>query len=290
MDLRKRREHSVEKLPLGTIRTRQQKRADGSRFKVRVIKLSNRGRGDQKWRSYARWLWAQHHGPVPAGKRVLHKDGDTMNDRLANLILGTASDALYLHCHMDAERSAAQLRRAHAGCAQRNREVGFLRRSTEILPSLWYPVDVDRRFIVNDPRRSRRMIYAGAAINGRGFLGWCLGWPELPGLEAAILAILSDGAFRKTRQLCIDLAAVLLRYGLGTPQVPAIRSACCVLRRRGMLAGMRGAYRIVEACLAARGDIFPYVAVRGVSLIDGDQYRGFELGATASASPFGEAQ
>lgn len=44
--------------------------------------------GDYKANVYADKLaWILHHGPVPAGARVVHKNGDLLDDRIENLEL-----------------------------------------------------------------------------------------------------------------------------------------------------------------------------------------------------------
>lgn len=81
-------------------------RADG----IRYIKVTMDGPSNRRWMQYARFLWEAVNGAVPAGKRVLHKDGDVQNDDIRNLMLGTASDVLWIHCHKDPKKSAANHR------------------------------------------------------------------------------------------------------------------------------------------------------------------------------------
>ena len=54
---------------------------------VRKIKVKDCGRPNERWIPYARYLWEKEHGPVPPGYYVAHKDGDSMNDALENLVL-----------------------------------------------------------------------------------------------------------------------------------------------------------------------------------------------------------
>lgn len=42
-----------------------------------------------KHRGYRRWLWEQHHGPVPDGFKVITKDGNNLNIVIENLELIT---------------------------------------------------------------------------------------------------------------------------------------------------------------------------------------------------------
>lgn len=84
-------------------------RADG----IRYIKVAVDGPQKLRWMQYARFLWEAVNGAVPAGKRVLHKDGDATNDDIRNLMLGTAADVLWLHYHKDPKKSAANYRKCH---------------------------------------------------------------------------------------------------------------------------------------------------------------------------------
>lgn len=40
-----------------------------------------------KWMLYARYLWEQEHGPIPEGHKVIHINGDRLDDRIENLEL-----------------------------------------------------------------------------------------------------------------------------------------------------------------------------------------------------------
>jgi hypothetical protein len=54
---------------------------------MRLIKVRDEGKKSRQWIPYARHLWQQAHGPVPPGRFVVHANGDSMDDRLENLIL-----------------------------------------------------------------------------------------------------------------------------------------------------------------------------------------------------------
>ncbi len=41
--------------------------------------------GKNKRQVYPRWLWEQHHGPIPAGYEIHHKDLDPLNNDITNL-------------------------------------------------------------------------------------------------------------------------------------------------------------------------------------------------------------
>ncbi len=53
----------------------------------RWIKVRDDGPEHGRYMPYARWLWEQAHGPVPAGHFVVHKDNNLLHDQLDNLIL-----------------------------------------------------------------------------------------------------------------------------------------------------------------------------------------------------------
>lgn len=53
----------------------------------RFIKVREDGPTGQRWIPYARYLWEKDHGPIPKGWFVVHRDGDSMNDDIHNLIL-----------------------------------------------------------------------------------------------------------------------------------------------------------------------------------------------------------
>jgi len=64
--------------------------------KRRWIKVADGGRPQDRYITYARWVWQQGHGPIPAGLRVVHLDGNQLNDSPANLALATPAQVLAL--------------------------------------------------------------------------------------------------------------------------------------------------------------------------------------------------
>ena len=52
------------------------------KLRTRWIKLSGRG-----WIPFARHLYERREGPIPEGYFVVHRDGDSLNDELDNLML-----------------------------------------------------------------------------------------------------------------------------------------------------------------------------------------------------------
>lgn len=74
----------ADALPLGTKRQRRRSRKRPVQWFVRV---SYHGTKWEQWRPVAQVVYEQHHGPIPHGQRVEHRDGDSLNDHPANLIL-----------------------------------------------------------------------------------------------------------------------------------------------------------------------------------------------------------
>lgn len=59
--------------------------------------------------SLHRAVWAFHNGPIPDGMHVHHKDGDTLNNDIANLELVTPGEHLRAHGADERRRSNQQL-------------------------------------------------------------------------------------------------------------------------------------------------------------------------------------
>jgi hypothetical protein len=73
----------------------------------RWIKVRADGPVKDRWRLYATHLWEQQNGVVSSGHRVMHADGDTMNDDLTNLVCVDGAGAFRL---IEATVAAAQRR------------------------------------------------------------------------------------------------------------------------------------------------------------------------------------
>jgi hypothetical protein len=184
---------SREALPIGTVRIRQ--RGKGPR--VRMIKVRDDGPSGSRWMQYARWWWLQNRGPVPAGKRVCHLDGDTLNDDPSNYRLLTAGDVVFMAHDRDPEMSRKNYAACRAATSEHNRLRARLRRMREWLPTRWYPVDLRAGVIVNQPRRQEWQAYQLAGVdvsrdNWRHCHSIALGWPEIPRLHACIVRVLAD--------------------------------------------------------------------------------------------------
>jgi hypothetical protein len=77
------------------------------------VELPN-GRHRQRTRYLARMLWEHVHGLIPEGMRIIHLNGDTLDNRMENLACGTRRQALQryharrrhqtLTCHPNVEQ------------------------------------------------------------------------------------------------------------------------------------------------------------------------------------------
>lgn len=93
--------------PVGTIIVRRDSQSGRPYHWIKVADVV--GAQWKNWRKYRHVVWEQHHGPIPPTCRVMHRDGDTLNDDVANLELVTLSDLW--HRSM-ARRTKQQQRRA----------------------------------------------------------------------------------------------------------------------------------------------------------------------------------
>lgn len=139
---------SRDAYPLGTIRIRQ-----SGKSRVRMIKITHLGPKPKRWLEVARHWWLKNKGPIPTGKRVVHLDGDTLNDNPTNYGLMTAGEIICLYHRMRPAMSARNHELASKATAQANRERGQIRRAISWLPTRWYCVDPQRRIIYNRPFR-----------------------------------------------------------------------------------------------------------------------------------------
>jgi hypothetical protein len=282
MDMRKRAKHSRDRLPLFTRRWIFHKRHDGTRYKICTIKVAHTGgsRGGPRWIGYARYLWEQLHGPVPRGKRVFQRDGDLSNFRPSNLIVGNASDAALIFCHSDPVKSAANYRKCSEGAAKFNRERSRLLRSTSILLTHWYEVDVSSKTILNNPKRMRHQLTGQYTSTGAGWVGWSLGFPKRGALNACILAVLWREPQRvlSTAQILSEVNS--LRLEIGLPPVAALTMPTAtheLAKAREIIRCRPGRYRINMWPLRTRGPVCPYRFVRGSVLVTDPRYAGYRL-------------
>lgn len=80
------------KYPVGTVRVHTRHKRGGERRAWVKVTHPN------KWVLRCRHVWEQHHGPIPKGMGIHHKDEDKLNDSIDNLEL--VSKARHLAIHM----------------------------------------------------------------------------------------------------------------------------------------------------------------------------------------------
>lgn len=123
-------------IPVGTVRVHQKKRGGGHR---RMIKVRDDGPRAERWVPFGSWLWEQTHGPTPAGHRIMHLDGDTLNDDIGNLGPVSLADlpAFMERIHPDLPALRAKRNReeaaARTGWRRRARELSAVRAESDPL-------------------------------------------------------------------------------------------------------------------------------------------------------------
>lgn len=269
---------SRDGLPIGTVRVRK----NSQRRHARMIKVAADGPRGRRWITLARHWWLHNRGPIPAGMRVVHRDGDTLNDDPGNYILCGAGDVAYLARTWDPTLDERNACAVAIGTAKCNRDRSRVRRATSYLPGYWYAVDPARRVVVNDPHRSRIALYRhilGASLasaNGTGIEAAVLGWPGIPGIDAAVLAAIADGA-DELPAIMPAVAAIRARYALTNHPGPHILESTfrSSLSRLGQAARVRSlrvpgrlrrVYVMTPAASAERRDPCLWIAVRGAEI------------------------
>lgn len=169
-DRRKTNRKSRRRLPVGAIRIRRHNGAD-----VRFIKYRSHGpTSASNWRHYAAFVWEiENDREVPQGMRVIHIDGNELNDEPENLDLASAADVI-TRWHRDNPELSEENRRGRdrrQATADHNALRARVRRRFEFLPRAWYAVFHSDRRIDNRPARSRRLLLLSHGLltpkNGR---------------------------------------------------------------------------------------------------------------------------
>lgn len=288
-DLRTTAKHRREKQPLGTTCWRTHKRPSGGRYKVKMIKVAHAYYGGSgRWINYSRYLFEKHKGPVPAGKRVIHRDGDLRNFDLDNLILGTAADVVFLFGQSTPAKAAKNRKAVSEATSAFNRERAAIRRQLGVLPTRWYPVDLAKRTIINTPgRKLHNVTGAPHKCNGSGLVGWRLGWPGMPAIDASALAVLVLVGGLRSYSAIVDLIARLRAELLITPATvtaTALRSTMTRLTQAGLVERVSpGLFVAADKARATRGPVCPFVFLRGVDL-QREPYTQFALVTPAEAA------
>ncbi len=154
---------------VGTIRLRR--RWQGNRHvEIRFIKIRNGPPIAGRWIPLARYTWEEMNGPVPAGMRVVHVDGNTLNDNPNNYATMASGEFIRHHHALSPKMSKSNRNAIRKITSIRNTEQAAVRRFLEWLPSYWYPVDHVAMVIHNTPYKSRRHLYedwgVAVALNG----------------------------------------------------------------------------------------------------------------------------
>lgn len=273
-----------DRLPIGTVRVRKK---HGKGF--RLIKVNDDEPASRRWMTFARHWWMRNRGPIPEGMRVVHRNGDPLDDSPENLILATAGDVAYLAREWYPGLDEVNKLAVQKAMRKHNRERAAVRRAFEYLPNHFYPVDVPGRRVINEPYRSRARLFRavtghGTRIsNGRGLVGHWLGWPGMPQVQAEMLAILAQD---DSRSLSVDELLdgikglrTLHAWGREPRRRNLIANGTCHLKNQGLIVVVRGGrrgsrYRISGHALNVGTIPVPFVAALGKTI--DDRFPGFE--------------
>jgi hypothetical protein len=265
------------KAPLGAVKI-----SKAGKSQVREIKVRMDGVPARRWVRLARYWWERNKGPVPAGHRVIHFDGDCLNDDPHNYALATAGDVI-AGWHLDnPSASAKQHRRAARGTKRHNKLRAQINRRTRRLPSRWYGVEIGSDFVRSGPFKSRSDVFRDAGFdvpaggNGRKGYGLLLGWPEATAAEALLLHALSVEDGSPTPRMCRIAAAAATPRGFDwSNDAGRIATLLYKLRRRGLIRSQRGGRHHSRHFLTdagrRRGPICLLVARRGDQLPEPSQ-------------------
>lgn len=98
---------NTESQPIGTVRIRTNHKTGKQRAWVKVAEPN-------VWRFRCWVVWEKHHGPIPKGKLIHHKDRDTLNDAIDNLELLTRAEHLAEHRAEFEEKRLININKARA--------------------------------------------------------------------------------------------------------------------------------------------------------------------------------
>lgn len=258
--------------PVGTIRVRRR----SGQAHARYIKIAMTGR--KRWVLFARWQWEKHHGPVPAGRQVLHLDGDSLNDDPTNLTLGGHADRAYLFQSRSERNYAKAMSACREGCRRHNRERAIARDLVgELRAGKWYAVDHDAKRIIG-PLGKRTI---GSACTAFGLtppvvatstspLPWIasqLGWPSESSAVATVLSVL---AVKPKDDWCrseIKQYAESFRDRIGRPIEATVtwmnQALHSAVSQNSITRIATGKYRIAQATYDRRGPICMHAFLRG---------------------------
>lgn len=122
--------------PIGSIRTWNLRNAGGMVIsRVNFIKTQN------GWMRAAAWNWLEHHGNIPDGFRVIHRNPlDALNDDISNLILSPIGDIVDRIQSSLASSAALRRKKRSRGIGKANAMRARINATIEIKPGHWYPV------------------------------------------------------------------------------------------------------------------------------------------------------
>ncbi len=258
-------------LPIGSV----QIRTHSHRVRTRMIKIDER---PSRWMNYAKWWWERNRGTIPKGMRVVHRDGNVLNDDPENYVLCTAGDVAYLARIWDPTLNERNRLAVTAATAECNRLRGRINRARNFLHAYWYPVDLAGQTIHNRPYRSRAALYRAYGVpittdvNGHASLAHSLGW-QVNLASAVMLTVLADAGgtlpMSETCSAAHEFRA-LRRWPPNQIHHLTWASIACALRRRGYLMtagrGRLARHSLTPLAIAARGPVCPVVAIVGSAL------------------------
>lgn len=236
--------------------------------------------GRKGWEAWARWWWRTNRGPIPPGKRVLHLDGDTLNDDPANLALGGPADSAFLWLKRAGAAGERKMYAAlRAGCRRRNRDRAAAARALGVFfATLWYAVDHAARTVSGPHGKKLRMAAAALAPGlrkagtGKGLrhaAAVCGLAADCTDSETAVLMALRDGPLA-TPGLMVAAAGQAALLSVRCPAGRhALHQLLWQLRQAGLVASRRGgshhssAHRLTGAGLEAVAPAAPRACVRG---------------------------
>ena len=229
---------------------------------IRYIKVADTGPKHLYWMQYSRFLWEAVNGPVPAGKRVLHRDGDPTNDDIRNLMLGTPADTLWIHCHKDPKKSEANYRKCKKATAASNRLRGVVNRMQNWLPTRWYAINVARQRAWNNPQKNALTVAKelGLSPSPRKIWPTVLGYPDGNRAQAVVVRCLTETPCTAA-ELLQRVTAFSHAIGFRPMSLGTLYSSIVAIRKRGHVAGAKGRYRLTIPQPA------PLAIVRGSQIV-----------------------
>jgi hypothetical protein len=153
----------AKSLALGTIRVMKRWHVE-----IHMIKVSHHGNKWERWRPLSYAEAEKHCGPLPTGHQVYHRDGDSLNDALENLIVAR-SQRIALNLERSRVARRKQRRRRASGVRKSNRVRSLVDRTLRVRLRRYYLVDHATRTIIFVAYRTKKA--AESASTGDEFAG-----------------------------------------------------------------------------------------------------------------------